>query len=86
MNKESKSGLYNWSLIVLKDTLFQKNLSYAVGECSVSQRISSVTHNGYELLTIGFKDGVEFYDYMNALDRAGVVLICDNETTADFMQ
>lgn len=85
-NKETKSGLYNWSLVILKDSIFCKNLSYAIGKCGVSQRISVVAYDNHELLTIGFKDGVEFYNYMDMLDKAGAIFICDDETTIDFMQ
>lgn len=84
-NKETKSGLYNWSLIILRDSISCENLSYAIGKCGVSQRISVVTYDNHELLTIGFKDGVEFYNYIDILDTVGAIFICDNKTTLELL-
>ena len=83
MNKNSKSGKYNFSLTTLNDMHNGIILSYIINEYPVSERITRTNFNKFELVTIGFDNGIDCYNYISLLESSDVQQLTDDKTTLE---
>ena len=83
MNKNSKSGKYNFSLATLNDTYNGIILSYIINGYPVSERITRTNFNKFELVTIGFDNGIDRHNYISLLESSGVQELTDDKTTLE---
>lgn len=83
MNKDSKSGLYLWSIIQIRDCIFDKVIAYTIGHSGVSTKISIVNIEYYQVITLGFEDGVSFYRQLDLLDMAGAKFLDEGITISE---
>ena len=83
MNKNSKSGKYNFSLTTLNDMYNGIILSYTINEYPVSERITRTNFNRYELVTIGFDNGIDRHNYISLLESSNVQQLTDDKTTLE---
>ena len=83
MNKNSKSGKYNFSLTTLNDTYNGIILSYIINGYPVSERITRTNLNKFELVTIGFDNGIDCYNYISLLESSDVQQLTDDKTTLE---
>lgn len=85
MNKNSKSGKYNFSLATLNDRCTGIILSYIINGYPVSERITRTNFNMYELVTIGFDNGIDRHNYISLLESSGVQELTDDKTTLELL-
>lgn len=85
MNKNSKSGIYNFSLATLNDISTGIILSYTINEYPMSERITRTNFNRYELVTIGFDNGIDCYNYISLLESSNVQQLTDDKTTLELL-
>lgn len=85
MNKNSKSGKYNFSLTTLNDSYSNIILSYIINESPVSEMITRTNFDMYELVTIGFNNGIDCYDYIDLLESMGVHQLTEDKTTLELL-
>lgn len=85
MNKNSKSGKYNFSLTTLNDMHNGIILSYTINEYPVSERITRTNFNRYELVTIGFDNGIDCYNYISLLESSDVQQLTNDKTTLELL-
>lgn len=83
MNKNSKSGKYNFSLTTLNDTYNGIILSYIINGYPVSERITRTNFNKFELVTMGFDNGIDRHNYISLLESSGVKELTDDKTTLE---
>ena len=83
MNKNSKSGKYNFSLTTLNDICTGIILSYTINEYPVSERITRTNFNKFELVTIGFDNGIDCYNYISLLESSNVQQLTNDKTTLE---
>ena len=83
MNKNSKSGKYNFSLTTLNDTYNGIILSYIINGYPVSERITRTNFNKFELVTMGFDNGIDRHNYISLLESSGVQELTDDKTTLE---
>ena len=83
MNKNSKSGKYNFSLTTLNDTYNGIILSYIINGYPVSERITRTNFNKFELVTMGFDNGIDRHNYITLLESSGVQQLTDDKTTLE---
>lgn len=85
MNKNSKSCKYNFSLATLNDRCTGVILSYIINGYPVSERITRTNFNRYELVTIGFDNGIDCYNYISLLESTDVKQLTDDKTTLELL-
>ena len=85
MNKNSKSGKYNFSLTTLNDICTGIILSYTINEYPVSERITRTNFNKFELVTIGFGNGIDCYNYISLLESSNVQQLTNDKTTLELL-
>lgn len=85
MNKNSKSGKYNFSLTTLNDSYSGIILSYIINEYSVSEKFMRTSFDMYELVTMGFDNGVDLYNYIALLESTGVQQLTEDKTTLELL-
>ena len=83
MNKNSKSGKYNFSLTTLNDISTGIILSYIINGYPVSERITRTNFNKFELVTMGFDNGIGRHNYISLLENSGVQKLTDDKTTLE---
>ena len=83
MNKNSKSGKYNFSLTTLNDMHNGIILSYIINGYPVSERITRTNFNKFELVTIGFDNGIDRHNYISLLESSDVQQLTDDKTTLE---
>lgn len=83
MNKNSKSGKYNFSLTTLNDMHNGIILSYVINGYPVSERITRTNFNKFELVTIGFDNGIDRHNYISLLESSDVQQLTDDKTTLE---
>lgn len=85
MNKDSKSGLFNWSLTTLIDNYSGVILSYIINESSVTERVSRTEFGMFEISTLGFENGIDFFNYVALLETTGAQELTNNRTTLELL-
>ena len=83
MNKNSKSGKYNFSLATLNDRYTGIILSYIINGYPVSERITRTSFNKFELVTMGFDNGIDRHNYISLLESSDVQQLTDDKTTLE---
>lgn len=85
MNNESKSDLYNWSLTTLTDNYSGVVLSYIINDYPVTEQVTRTEFNMFEVSTLGFKNGIDFFDYIDLLETTGAQKLTNNKTTLELL-